>query len=292
MLFRRCNAGLRRRHQGHRVRRKPLADKLRMLRAARKDDAVTVGDRQHAAGQEWRSGLPELATDVLTGVRDRVRPPARRCDPDTHRGERQCEWQKAAADTGRGRKPAGGEALGGASHRGSIAADRRLATCSAGSEVQRSCRPHRAARQTRTSAGCAGSRAAVRCTSAATSRTSSNCATAPSNVRAPSAMLSMSPFSSCACCSDKSPSCARRSAQWLYSTHTPAAMTGSRQVSTTNNSRVDSRILRQLRRMSVCRAAWIAAHLNRRDSSGTAVRPAAHGPPRTQEIASRVAAAE
>ena len=75
------------------------------------------------------------------------------------------------------------------------------------------------------------------------SRTSSNCATAASSVRAPSAMLSMSPFSSCACCSDSSPSCARRSSQSLYSTQAPSTMTGSRQVSTTSNSRVDSRML-------------------------------------------------
>jgi len=75
------------------------------------------------------------------------------------------------------------------------------------------------------------------------SRTSSSCAAVLSSVRAPSAMLSMSPFSNCACWSDRSPSCTRRSCQWLYSTQAPNAMTGSRQVSMTSSSRVDSFML-------------------------------------------------
>ena len=90
---------------------KPLADELRVLGAAREDDAVTIGDGEHAAGQESRSGLPEprqvfrQAAEIEAG--DQHAAAIR-----IHRGERQGERQEATADTGRGRKAAGREARG------------------------------------------------------------------------------------------------------------------------------------------------------------------------------------
>ena len=205
---------------GLRARMTPSRSATVSTLPARKGDPVCLS-RARCSDRRSRS---RPATSTPRRARDQGR-------------ERQCEWQKAGADAGRCRKSAGGEPGGG--HR--IAYPLRLIAGwglrVSAPRCRRSCRPHRAARQTRTSAGSVGSRSAVRCTPGATSRTSSNCATALNSVRAPSAMLPTSPFSSCACCSARSPSCARRSAQWLYSTHTPSSMTGSRQVRTMNSNR-------------------------------------------------------
>ena len=235
------DAGLRRRHQGHRIRREPLTDELRMLRAAREDDAVAIGDGEHAAGEEARSGPPEprqvfrQALEIEAGHQHTAAIRIRR-------GERQGERQEAAADTGRGRETAGREILG---DNGITDPLRPIALGrpSAGSEAQIRL-PPASSNATNANIGTLCWVARNRSPQpAVASRTSSNCATAASSVRAPSAMLSTSPFSSCACCSDRSPSCARRSSQSLYSTQAPSTMTGSRQVSTTSNSRVDSRML-------------------------------------------------
>ena len=235
------DAGLRRGHQDHRIRRKPLADELRMLGAAREDDAVAIGDGEHAAGQESRSGLPEPG-QVFRQVPEIEAGHQHAGAIRMHRGERQGERQEAPADTGRSREAAGREARGGdgiPDPLRPIVLDRP----SAGSEAQIRL-PSASSNATNANIGTLCWVARNRSPQAGVaSRTSSNCATAASSVRAPSAMLSMSPFSSCACCSDISPSCARRSSQSLYSTQVPSTMTGSRQVSTTSNSRVDSRML-------------------------------------------------
>ena len=76
--------------------REPLADELRMLRAARKDDAVAVGDRQRAAGQERRSGLPEPRQVLGQAPEIETRPPGRAAAPG--------DW--SASGRANGRKPA------------------------------------------------------------------------------------------------------------------------------------------------------------------------------------------
>ena len=117
-----------------------------------------------------------------------------------HRCERQGEWQEAGADTGRSGEPTRGEALGGDRIAdplwlvaGRLTADARSPRC------RISCRPHQVARRTLYIGRLCWVARSRSLHVTATWRTSSNCATALSNVRAPSAMLSMSPFSSCAC---------------------------------------------------------------------------------------------